>query len=303
MNEARWLSAHISSAQADLDEIIEHGVYPFVQVVTAAAEVSRYFFIRHSSGGSHIRLRLREAAPLGIGHIRELLERSFADDFPKRILAARQCSRRSQGPAIALLAYIPYVPEIDRYGGPSGFAVAEEHFQFSSAFAMRVIQLTSHAPEQRYAYAFKLMLASVREIGLSDDAIGDFCDIYCDRALQGCGIRKSSKVRMSLREWALRKAPELASFARATPQPPESLHACPRIVAEWSDGLRGHIEQLKSLQVNLSAGLNAILGSYVHMLNNRLGLRLYREAQLAALIAVVARQEMSVAQRAAHRTD
>jgi thiopeptide-type bacteriocin biosynthesis protein len=290
MNELGWLSAHISCEQANLDEIIEHGVDPFVQTVLKTREVSRYFFIRHSDGGSHIRLRLREAEPLGRGHIGKLLEQSLAEDFPKRIVAIRPCPG-GQSP-VASLVYIPYVPEISRYGGSSGLAVAEEHFQFSSAFAMRVIKLTFHASERRYAYGFHLMLASVREIGLSGYAISDFFDIYCDRALRECGIQASSKVRLAVQEWALRRASEIAPFAHVTPKAPKFLCVSDsRIIAEWSNGLRGHIERLRSVQASLSTSLTAILSSYLHMLNNRLGLRLYREAQLAALIAAAVRQE------------
>lgn len=36
--------------------------------------------------------------------------------------------------------WVPYVPEVDRYGGPAGLAVAESHFRVSSDLCLELIQ-------------------------------------------------------------------------------------------------------------------------------------------------------------------
>lgn len=249
----------------DLNRIILQGIHPFLKTDVCRMRVRRYFFIRHSSGGAHLRLRCY-GLKADLEHIvAPTLERLFTDHF-------QRTSARS-----AAIRYVPYVPEVARFGGPDGLSLAEEHFQFSSELSVRILEVTDGASARCEAYCLALMQSALDELGLTGAVRAAFCDVYAARALLSRNIGQSQSVGGSV------PVPVARALVGAD--------GCePNLLGEWAIGLRSDIARLRAIETRLSRSVMAIIASFVHLLNNRLGVDLIREAQAATLLGAAARE-------------
>lgn len=102
MMQTTWLSVHIFY-DGGLNHVLRQLVIPFLE----EAQPSSYFFIRYGEGGPHIRLRLHDSAP-----VIEKYQHPFT------------------------IQYVPYIPEISRYGNEHTIHLAEQHFHLSSAYVL-----------------------------------------------------------------------------------------------------------------------------------------------------------------------
>jgi len=130
-------------------------VAPLVSAMRDEGLIQRFFFVRYAEGGLHVRLRFG-----GDGRVLQFEVRHRVDSAIRNYLANRPSEieftpdeLRHLGAQWAevdgdtplpiqpnnSLLYIPYVPETSRYGGPSGVAIAEDHFDFSSTQALSVL--------------------------------------------------------------------------------------------------------------------------------------------------------------------
>lgn len=120
-----WLSAHIYySGNPQL--LLNHLVSPFLRDTGYKA-----FFIRYWENGPHIRLRIQVKATEEPGLKTLLTERcdSFFTQYPALY--------RSDA-----LQYIPYQPELQRYGNAQSMPLAEQQFVASSAYVLEHISDT-----------------------------------------------------------------------------------------------------------------------------------------------------------------
>jgi thiopeptide-type bacteriocin biosynthesis protein len=259
-----WLSAHLTPASGDLDAVLVDCVRPLVDDPVCRSHVGRYFFVQQSADGRHVRLRLWGAPS------------SLAELVVPRLERTAAAFRRFESD-VPVVTYVPYEPELARYGGAAGLVVAEDHFCFSSALSLRIVEATMGMRSSRFAYSLCCMWAALRELGLSDATRIAFCEQYRQRALRadrGAG-----------------PPPEADAAIPDLPLTQVGLSGVDQaVVVEWADRIRLDIARLRSLEGRLSTPVLAIVTSFVHMFNNRLGLSLRHEAQVAALLA-----------RAAHR--
>ncbi|MCA9978624.1 MAG: thiopeptide-type bacteriocin biosynthesis protein, partial [Anaerolineales bacterium] len=130
--------------------------------------IEQFFFIRYAEGGYHLRLRFQGEAEYLDGPVRAQLETAVADFF-----AAQQAPLWPAGTEITAdtllesgcLRYATYEPEIDKYGGPAGLAVAEAHFQVSSEICMLVLAAEQQTNISRSQFALELMDILLSEFG------------------------------------------------------------------------------------------------------------------------------------------
>lgn len=110
----KWLSAYIFSTTG-LNMVLSEQVTPFLQAADRYLQTpSPYFFIRYGEGGPHIRLRLK------------ILEDD--ETMVRRILGE-----------FAAAQYVPYKPEIERYGNAATITLAEQQFHLCSDYVLSLI--------------------------------------------------------------------------------------------------------------------------------------------------------------------
>ncbi len=142
-----WLSAHVSYHDWP-DRLLTDCIQPLVDELGRAGSLQRFFFVRYADGGPHVRLRFggaeaeleRRVAPVVSRHLGAYLTACPAGSIlakPGSPFTARQAPEKWR--ANNTWSWVPYEPELARYGDVVGVDIAEEHFDFSSRQALQLI--------------------------------------------------------------------------------------------------------------------------------------------------------------------
>ncbi len=171
--QTEWLSAYLYYAGAT-ETFLTAAVRPFVERVLAEGWADGFFFIRYPERGPHVRLRFRGDAQTLRDTLKPALDVHFNDYF------RRNPSRRHEPEWVATLPpaqqwypnhsvqYIPYEPEIQRYGGPLGIRVAERHFEASSRAVLSLLsEPTGWNYNRAMGAAIQLQLGFAHAAGMS----------------------------------------------------------------------------------------------------------------------------------------
>jgi thiopeptide-type bacteriocin biosynthesis protein len=131
-----WLSGHIffnPDEEGACDRLILDVVEPFLHSGLSHMFFNSYFFIRYAELGPHVRIRVKLKGG-SRDAVQILLEECIVRSFPARLLSVptKDPPQNSQRSSLNSLVWIPYVPEVDRYGGSKGIGVAEAFFQDST---------------------------------------------------------------------------------------------------------------------------------------------------------------------------
>lgn len=143
--EKSWLGAFLYYAEP-WEQFLVEAVKPFVESILDAGLAEQFFFIRYWERGPHIRLRFKGDKVFLEKELKPKLNSHFLNYFganpsPQIELdwVHKLPSEQSWFPNNSI-QYIPYEPEIERYGGPTGILIAERQFQFSSRIVLDVIE-------------------------------------------------------------------------------------------------------------------------------------------------------------------
>jgi len=150
----QWLAAYLYYAEP-WEAFLTKGVMPFVQQVLDAGWAQQWFYIRYWEQGPHIRLRfygtpaqMEPIKPALEKHFNAYYKQHPSEreesEWVKNLPPERQWFPNNS------IQYIEYEPETDRYGGPVGLLISERHFQDSSVAIMGV---TAESDEWDYTRA------------------------------------------------------------------------------------------------------------------------------------------------------
>ena len=161
MSRAQWASFHLFHAES-LDQFLNEAVRPFVEAVLAERLATSFFFIRYWEGGSHIRLRFRTSAP------KRLVRRTRAHF--EQYFEAHPSVRRfdPQGPVSFPNDSVqeqPYEPELARYGGEKGIVVSERQFEASSRAVLGAMADREWSYESAVGAALQLHIIFANTMG------------------------------------------------------------------------------------------------------------------------------------------
>jgi hypothetical protein len=180
----QWLAMHIFYT-SNPNPLLLECLAPLVGQLRERGLIERFFFIRYWLEGPHTRFRVKPVRPADVPEIRRLVE-SAVDGYLRRRPAVYEVdlgltaemykqlflteyseeqwqARYGETGEIPLrhnnsYAYIEYVPEYDRYGGPAGIELAEWHFECSSEMVLRLIGTTNvHVRSVLFGVAIQLM--------------------------------------------------------------------------------------------------------------------------------------------------
>lgn len=285
-----WLSVHLrfdgELYGADGDALIRHGVGRFVRAARSTGALRRFFFIRYGDEGPHVRLRLLPRHAEGRRTLRTAVLRA---NF-QRLGATRG------------LRWITYEPEFDRYGGPSAIPVAERLFHASSRFTLD--QLHDGMAEDRSARMGVAALAMLVQLRAFHDSRESACEAarryrrgYLDalarQQANAQAMEQAIDMRVRRQLDALRERFHGVWDLLGTPD------ALPDSVLRFQKALVRERRRLTRLSEQGRVAVNgrpceewsqcadALLPSFMHMTNNRLGVAIPEEVLLATAIGEV----------------
>lgn len=307
-----WLGAHLFLSlppggepvpiPAAGDRAISAAVAPFVELAREEGWIRRAFFIRYMELGPHVRLRLagdpavleREVRPRLLAALAAEGEPA-ADEFGVRY----DCG--SGG--VSHLRFLPYEPEVERYGGPAGIEVAEDFFEVSSRAAIDLVRSGGTRDEPgRSARALLAMATLAHVFGGGRERARALAETYGRTGLrllpgqpdgEGPGTdwerifelragRQPSALAERVEAWgeALEEGEELPEpFGRYAS---ELERICGRLRALCREGrLRGPA----GAPLSWPAALDHLAPSYLHMTSNRIGITVVEEAFLGFYLA------------------
>lgn len=271
--QSTWLSVHLFHA-GDHDRLLQLLVSPVVQQVDCP-----YFFIRYWEGGPHIRLRLY-VANNRMAEVKRLLE-----DAARAYFVANPSFRQDDAyPSQELQPndtwqYIPYVPEISRYGHAQTMPLAEHQFYLSSACVLQEIN-----PPGALMQAIRLNLALLQALQLTPVLTLE----VCHRFIQGWLPRLylPDQDRQQQEAWYLQRMHEkyLAYAPALTPIAVDLWRrmmqgGAPPVLQRFVEGNRNVFAQYRQLGFT-DDQLAAVAGSFLHMGHNRLGVSNLDEAYI-----------------------
>lgn len=281
------------------DAVLLEAVEPFVRSCEARGWIDRWFFIRYAERGSHVRLRLhgdagvleREAGPALREHLAALFP-GVAEGFPPD-----PAPRAGQG--VTHVAAVAYEPETDRYGGPAGVLLAEDFFYLSSEAALALLRRTR--PDDRSSRLGKALLATVVLVHTfrgSREAAGGFAHAYGTGYLHALVPDEERRALMT-RAFGGGFEQQADTLTAYVDEAWERLEAGDPL-SDALDRYRSGLEEVRSrFGALLDAGrlshrgavvaewdraVAGIVSSYLHMMNNRLGVGIQEESYLAYLV-------------------
>ncbi len=311
-----WLSLHLFYGTY-YDDLLIKVIEPLKNDLLAQDKIEGYFFIRYYEKGPHLRLRLLLKNHTDRISVKEEVVRKiqpFMQEFP----SIRNTAFEQEGffPNNSI-EEIEYEPEIIRYGGEETITIAEQQFQICSDL---VIALIKHYDGLTYnkmmGVSIKLYLAFAYGHGMSREKAVFFFHQYFQNWITIHYINLAPDLRLGKRE--LLENEYVNSFALQSDGLINIANTLwnalisnmvfeEQWLNDWIDGCKRIQAQLKEIDsrnkivpdpmydyMNLqgfSANENNIAKiwmSYIHMLNNRLGMRNEDES----LVAFLAEQSM-----------
>ncbi|MFX4294647.1 thiopeptide-type bacteriocin biosynthesis protein [Streptomyces bohaiensis] len=252
-----------------------------VAAAVAAVPGHPWFFLRYWHGGPHVRLRIAGLDQQGADRVEAVLaEKLPAAGSPRdgeepiapeeyRRNAARMTAAGDEpthaeveellAPGVHRFAYHP---EYERYGGAALLPESERLFHLSSGLCLAFLR-RAPSPGARAALALRAAHAAGRALGDAEE----------EAAFAHLGLQ-------AWRGWATgfgygpQQVDQVCRSAGPVPVP-----ADPGPLAPWRDALAALAERVRA-ETDLHPG--QVLSSHVHMLHNRLGLRVIEELQTYA---------------------
>lgn len=140
-NASTWLAAYLYYAEP-WEKLLTEAVAPFVKQVLEEGLAEQYFFIRYWERGPHIRLRFKGDPEVLEKTLRQRLQAWFEGwmkEHPSERQEPQNLSPEYAWYPNDSVQFIEYEPETERYGGPHGLLVGEAHFQDASDAIIAVI--------------------------------------------------------------------------------------------------------------------------------------------------------------------
>ncbi len=302
-----WLGAHLFSDLdvygAACDAMILEVVQPMVREFERRGWIDGFFFLRYGEGGPHVRLRLRGEPSRLMGQVKPAVRTTLRLQFPemREGIPDQPIRSPSQGHPITVthLAFIDYEPEFLRYGGVSAMPIGERMFEASSNCALSLLsQIEGNDRSSRLGRALLSMVVLMHAFEPSSVAAARLAQRH------GTGYL-ATLVRDRKRREPWWDAFD-AGFDRQSERLTAHVHAVWNCLAQGgsasdaldrlstsASGVRDDLAELcRSGQISVRGNLapdwstvvDAIVPSYVHLMNNRLGIMLHEESYLAHLV-------------------
>ncbi|MFA0962292.1 thiopeptide-type bacteriocin biosynthesis protein [Roseivirga sp. BDSF3-8] len=320
--DPNWMAAYLYYGEP-WEDILSNAVKPFCEQIMKEGLADQFFFIRYWEKGPHIRLRFKgdpakmekDLKPRIIEYFTNYMEKHPSDRQEPEWL--KEADEERQWYPNNRVQFIPYQPEVIRYGGKTGIQVAEQEFMANSKAVLALIDESSGWDYSRaLGAAIQLHLGFSYGLGMDLREMKAFFHRFYTNWLPRAYYFFEKDI--SKDEMEKRKKETLESFDKTWESQKEAITSFFKMVWEameegvefeqewlntWIDDMREVKDNLVQLQKQGSleppdwyphkkpddfeqADFDRwrIYDSYVHMTNNRLGIQNRDEAYLAYLI-------------------
>jgi thiopeptide-type bacteriocin biosynthesis protein len=316
-----WLAAYLYRGEP-WEDFLTGTVMPFVDDVFEKKLADQFFFIRYWERGPHMRLRFKGDTGVLEEKVKPQLDDHFNNYFKQHPSERKEFEDMEKLPPEQQwfpndsVQYIEYEPEVERYGGPVGILVAEKQFEISSRAVSAVIEeCDTWDYDRALGAAIQLHLGFAFAMGMNLMETAAFYsrifNVWFSRAYgytpdtPAEEIKNRQEITMkAFEENFARQESTLVPYHRTIWDAfTEGAFFEQEWLNRWLDGMAGIKEELKTIQRQKklviptwfkqerledipeeNQDLWAILESYVHMTNNRLGILNRDEAYLGYLI-------------------
>jgi thiopeptide-type bacteriocin biosynthesis protein len=291
-----WVSAHLYF-HGDLDDVIAHVVTPAVRAVAERPAGGQHFFLRYWEGGPHVRLRIR-AADQDTAAVQHAIRRHAEDYFARNASATRvdaEAYRATRRWAMSLepwtdpaaelspnnsVRFVPYRREHHKYGYGPAMAAVERHFTESSDIARDAVGARMPAAE-RDLLALCALVAGWSICWPDTEALRAW--------IRAGGPRfgpTGSAAADGYGAWPAARRDALRALVRHTVDtagdPTAETPSDPTLRRRWTRSVTTLYGRL-GRPVAPGAGRSTVIDNCGHLLCNRLGLSLRREAAVRSL--------------------
>jgi thiopeptide-type bacteriocin biosynthesis protein len=299
-----WISAHIyfegNIYSKFCDDLIKHVLTPFINKEQNKHLYEKYFFIRYTDNDPHIRVRFYGAKNKLEKELQSIFENQVCQDLKNFITY-----NKSNDPGTTIdknnfgIKWIPYEPEMERYGGMEAIKVAEEFFFYSSTAAIEIIK--SFAENDR-SLRLGMGLASIvillqkfcNNKGKAARLINNYSSSYLNAV-----ARKEAQHEVWIESFDagfISQSEKLIEFVNTIWDALDEDDELPDLLDTYSKNIKLIAHKLKKLSQDKKIIINdhlalswedcifLIIPSYIHMMNNRLGIPIVDESYLAFLI-------------------
>lgn len=289
-----WLSFHLYYHE-DLDRAVRGFVSPVVSTLLHRGWIYRFFFLRYSLGGPHVRLRLR-APQENQAAVAEATRRG-ADLFLRRAPSTRSLEEdfiRSQNLSILesdahevdasvypdnTFLSVPFRPEVERYGGADLLDHSLDAFTASSIEALRFLSAYHAEPlSRRLVLALRVLLRQALYFAADEEELSSLMGY----AVVSWGDSFQSILEKGERVFAQRRE----TFGKILETEMAALAGCGQ-TDELT--LAAAVRRLSLVLAGRERSVRwRIGGSHLHMTANRLGLSNPEEVYIGRLLTASA---------------
>lgn len=312
----RWLAVHLffdypGIYTGECDEVVLQVVEPFVRRCQREGWIDGWFFIRYSEHGPHVRLRLhgadevleREVWPALLALVRERWPDVSTEkpDVPAMAPYPSDAppERHERPLTLTHAARIEYEPETDRYGGPEGVRLAERFFEISSEAALALLHKTHRTERSSRLGKGLLTMVELMHVFSRDRArAAAWANQYNLGYLRGVAPEEEQRGAWlgAFGSGYDAQAETLGEYVEEVWSRMDEGEALSDALDLYRDGLlevRGHFRDIldagrlghsRESYTDWDVAVGAICSSYLHMMNNRLGVTIQEESYLAYLI-------------------
>lgn len=259
-----WLYVKLFTGRPVADRVLVE-LAPLLRGWLAEEPRRRWHFVRYSDPEFHLRLRFKGERPALLGLL-GALERAIEPLVRAKAVWRTQLDT--------------FEPELERYGGPRGLAVAEEIFHHDSDAVLTVLEEleVSDLGLERWKLGALGTLELYRALGFDDDAVRARVQATRDGFAREFGAGAEVFQELGKRYRAEREALD-ALLARGGEGQPEPLQRAVVALRRRSVALRPARNVLASGSFDIS--LTDLAWSYAHMFANRLFSHSARAHELA----------------------
>lgn len=303
-----WLSVYLFFNgwiyTPDCDRVVLDVAEPFVRRCQAEGWIHQHFFIRYSEFGPHVRLRLlghpevlaRDVWPALVEQVRAHSPAVEVDARPE----LQSVPQRGEDEPVQVthLARVAYEPETDRYGGPDALLVSERAFQVSSDAAYALIAKMGTERSSRLGKGLLSMVILIHLFAEDRERASAFTQMYSTNYLRSVAREEDGRDALltAFDQGFSSQAETLMEYVDAVWEAMDDGDSLSDTLDLYAGGMRGAREELRPLfdarrvQVGGQAAeewtrvWQGLVPSYLHMMNNRLGITIQEESYLGYLI-------------------
>lgn len=299
-----WISAHIyfdGNIYGDECDLVITTLLPsFVNKYQSEKHFEKYFFIRYSDPNPHVRVRLLGDKEYLENTLKTAFEKHVIGSFPSLMSEISKIKGKQADESNFSIKWIKYEPEIERYGGEYAINVAEELFYYSSKTANELLKtMGTNNNSSRLGIGLALMIILIHQLLGDKEKALTLIKRYSDGYLKMVAKEENYKNHwiQSFNDGFNKQSSNLIKIVNILWEGMENHEELPDSLNEYHNSLLIIKEKLFNLFTdrkikildneisNLDTGMFQLVPSYIHMMNNRLGVPIKDESYLAHLIA------------------